>query len=249
MVPVLPAVAALLRLTLPPRPSRKRKQQRKKQQQTGSHHQQERRNQPEQHQRGRRVKKEGTDGVNRRSRDAESPHFDCTRHNVRQEWSKWRDLGASGQVLEWIRHGVAVPWLTRAPPPLSTKVFRVAGCPATKQRFLQGEIERLTLAGVLRPVEYSRWVSRAFLVPKPVGSGWRLIVDLREINKACHTRKMKMETLRSLRLIAKRGDHWVSFDLKDGFYSLAIATQDIECFTVNLDGKLLQFSRYRWAGA
>jgi hypothetical protein len=66
-------------------------------------------------------------------------------------------------------------------------------------------------------------------------------VDLREINKACQTRKMKMETLRSLRLIAKPGDHWVSFDLKDGFYSLAIAPQDRECFTVNLDGKLLQF--------
>ena len=57
------------------------------------------------------MKKEGIDGVNRHSKDAESPHFDCTRHNVRQEWSKWRDLGASGQVLERIRHGVAVPWL------------------------------------------------------------------------------------------------------------------------------------------
>jgi hypothetical protein len=52
---------------------------------------------------------------------------------------------------------------------------------------------------------------------------------------------MKMETLRSLRLIAKLGDHWVSFDLKDGFYSLAIAPQDREAFTINLDGKLLQF--------
>jgi hypothetical protein len=90
-------------------------------------------------------------------------------------------------------------------------------------------------------VEYSRWVSHAFLVPKPAGSGWRLIVDLREINKACQTRKMKMETMRSLRLIAKPCDHWVSFDLKNGFYFLAIVPQDIEGFTVNLDGKLLQF--------
>ncbi len=90
-------------------------------------------------------------------------------------------------------------------------------------------------------MEYSRWVSRAFLVPKASGQGWRLVVDLREINSACQTRKMKMETLRSLRLIAKPGDHWVSFDLKDGFYSLAIAPQDREAFTVNLNGNLLQF--------
>jgi hypothetical protein len=52
---------------------------------------------------------------------------------------------------------------------------------------------------------------------------------------------MKIKTLRSLRLIAKLCDHGVSFELKDGFYSLAIATQDGECFNVNLDGKLLQF--------
>ena len=49
-----------------------------------------------------------------------------------------------------------------------------------------------------------------------------------------------METLRSLRLIAKSGDHWVNFDLKDGFYSVAIAPQDSKAFTVNLDGKRLQ---------
>jgi hypothetical protein len=51
---------------------------------------------------------------------------------------------------------------------------------------------------------------------------------------------MKMETLRRLRLIAKPNDYWVSFDLKDGFYALAIAPQDREAFTINIDGQLLQ---------
>ena len=53
--------------------------------------------------------------------------------------------------------------------------------------------------------------------PQTVGSGWRLIVNHREINAHCQTMKMKMKTLRPLRLIAKPGDHWVNFDLKDGF--------------------------------
>jgi len=66
-------------------------------------------------------------------------------------------------------------------------------------------------------------------------------VDLREINKHGHTRKMKMETLRSLRLIAKPDDHLVSFDLKSGFCSLAIAPKDREAFTVNLYGRIIQF--------
>jgi hypothetical protein len=93
---------------------------------------------------------------------------------------------------------------------------------------------------MFRPVEYARCVSRAFLVPKPTSSGWRLIIDLREIKSHCKTKKMKMETLRSLKLITRPGDHWVSFDLKDGFYSLAIAPQDREAFTVDIDGQLLQ---------
>ncbi len=51
---------------------------------------------------------------------------------------------------------------------------------------------------------------------------------------------MKMETLRRLRYIAKANDHFVSFDLKDGFYALSIHTRDCEAFTINLDGTLLQ---------
>jgi hypothetical protein len=130
--------------------------------------------------------------------------------------------------------------VTRWSSPPFNQGVSYRGLPRDQSTFLQEEIERLKLSGVLRPVEYSRWVSRAFLVPKPSGSGWRLIVDLREVNKHRQTRKMKMETLRSLRLIAKPGDHRVSFDLKDGFYSLAIDPKDGEAFTVNLDGQLLQ---------
>ena len=44
-----------------------------------------------------------------------------------------------------------------------------------------------------------------------------MVIDLRTINKYCQKRSMKMETLRHLQQIARPGDHWVSFDLKDGF--------------------------------
>ncbi len=50
---------------------------------------------------------------------------------------------------------------------------------------------------------------------------------------------MKMETLRQLRYIAKPGDHWVSFDLKDGFYALENYPKDRDAFTMNLSGQLL----------
>ncbi len=136
---------------------------------------------------------------------------------------------------------MAVPWVAGGPLPPFNQGVSCRGLPPDQDVFLKVEIERLTVSGVLRPVEYSRWVSRAFLVPKPSANGWRLIVDLREINKHFKTRKMKMEALRSLWLIARPGDYWVIFDLKGVFYSLVIAPKDKETFTVNLDGHLLQF--------
>ena len=48
-----------------------------------------------------------------------------------------------------------------------------------------------------------------------------------------------METLRRLRYIAKSNDHFVSFDLRDGFYSLSIHPKDREAVIVNLDGHSL----------
>jgi len=70
----------------------------------------------------------------------------------------------------------------------------------------------------------------------PKLGGWRLIIDLRAINKQCQKRSMKMETLRRLRYIAKSNDRFVSFDLKDGFNALLIHPKKRDAFTVNLDG-------------
>jgi hypothetical protein len=95
---------------------------------------------------GRKEKREGIDEVRHRSKDAVSPHFDCTRHTVPREWLKWRDLGASEQFLEWIRHNVAVIWLTRAPPPPFNQGVSCRGLPCDQAAFLQEEVVRLILS-------------------------------------------------------------------------------------------------------
>ncbi len=124
----------------------------------------------------------------------------------------------------------------------STTVFHARGYQRTKTFLLIEEINRLKEKGVLRPINASRWVSRAFLEPK--SGGWRLVIDLRTINKHCQKRSIKKETLRHLRLLAKPGDHWLSFDLKDGFYALTIHPKDREAFTINLNGQMLQLCEF-----
>jgi hypothetical protein len=50
------------------------------------------------------------DGVTRRT-DCCTPDSNYMRHRVRRKWQEWKDIGASGQVLKWIREGVTTPIL------------------------------------------------------------------------------------------------------------------------------------------
>jgi hypothetical protein len=72
-----------------------------------------------------------------------------------------------------------------------------------------------------------------FLVPKPGNNQWRLIIDLRELNRYCSTFTMTCETLKHLRHLSRPGDFFVSLDLNDGYYTLGIREEDRDYFTVN----------------
>ena len=177
------------------------------------------------------------DGVDRRAASPGGPSS-CTRHRVRERWPVWRRIGASGSVLGWIRRGLKIPWRFGRRPPQFNHGESCRGLPQEQQRFLDGEVQRLINKGVFQKALSSRWVSRAFLVPKDDGT-WRLVIDLRTINEYVQNKVMKMETLKRLRLIAKPGDWFISFDLRDGFYSLSIAPEDRECLAVNICGQIL----------
>ena len=118
------------------------------------------------------------------------------RHRVRKRASEWKRLGASEQVLGWIRHGVRIPFIGgRRPPPFNSGTSMLN---ATKQQldFMDSELPRFLQSGAWEPGQRSRWVSRMFLVPKPGENKWRLIIDLRPLNKYCKDHKLTYETLK-----------------------------------------------------
>ncbi len=78
-----------------------------------------------------------------------------------------------------------------------------------------------------------KYVSKAFLVPKPGANSWRLVLDLRHLNTFCSAYKMRMETLKKLQRVMRGGEWMASFDLKDGFYALGIAPEHRKYFTFN----------------
>eukprot|EP00873_Tetraselmis_striata_P011107 jgi/Tetstr1/431371/TSEL_021062.t1 len=78
-----------------------------------------------------------------------------------------------------------------------------------------------------------------FLVPKPGTNKWRLIIDLRELNKWCKTLKMSYKTLKHMRHLARPCEWFVSMDMADGCYALGIREEDRDFFTHSeLWGKL-----------
>eukprot|EP00873_Tetraselmis_striata_P003446 jgi/Tetstr1/423710/TSEL_014344.t1 len=109
--------------------------------------------------------------------------------------------------------------------------------------FMDGELAGFLAVGAWERGYCAKWVSRLFLVPKPGTNKWRLIIDLRPLNRYCETRDLSFETLSHLRNLARPGDYMLQMDLQDGFYAVGIAPEDRDFFTVDYRGTL-----YRLAG-
>lgn len=142
--------------------------------------------------------------------------------------------------MDWIRRGVRIPFIKGRPPPSFNHGISLEDATPEQLAFVDQELERFQLSGAWEAGSCDSWVSRCFLVPKT--SGWRLIIDLRELNDYCQKKKLKFETLKTLKHLARPDDWWFSFDLQDGFYALGIAPEDRKYFTVNIRGKLFQLA-------
>jgi hypothetical protein len=181
------------------------------------------------------------EGVHRRA-DSCDPNSSFLRHRVRRRWRSWEDIGASGPILDWIRHGIKLPFRHGRPPPAFHQGVSLWDATPEQLAFLDQELARFLKEGHWEDGVSSQWVSRCFLVPKS-GGGWRLVVDLRRLNTFFPKKFMKMETLKRLRHLARKGDWFFSFDLiKDGFYAMGIAPEDRQYFTVDIRGKLYQLA-------
>jgi hypothetical protein len=79
---------------------------------------------------------------------------------------------------------------------------------ATKQQldFMDSELPRFLQACACKPGQRSKWVSRMFLVPEPGENKWRLIIDLRPLNKYFKDPKLTYETLKNLKNLTRAGD-------------------------------------------
>ncbi|KAK3261773.1 hypothetical protein CYMTET_29333 [Cymbomonas tetramitiformis] len=152
--------------------------------------------------------------------------------------------------MQWITHGVKLRWKRKPPPPFDHGVS-LRDATRQQQVWLDAEKERLLENGAWTRATRRSHVSRAFLVPKPGTNKWRLVVDFRWLNQWCVKNRVKMETLKKLRRLAKPGDWCFSFDLQDGFHALGIHPDFQRFMQFDLQGDLLQCSAmpFGWSDA
>ncbi|KAK3265932.1 hypothetical protein CYMTET_25408 [Cymbomonas tetramitiformis] len=143
--------------------------------------------------------------------------------------------------MQWITHGVKLRWKRGPPPPFDHGVS-LRDATRQQQIWLDAEKERLLQNRAWTRATRRSHVSRAFFVPKPGTNKWRLVVDFRWLNQWCVKNRVKMETLKKLRRLAKPGDWCFSFSLQDGFHALGIHPDFQRFIQFDLQGDLLQCS-------
>jgi hypothetical protein len=165
------------------------------------------------------------------------------RHRVRQRWRESGHIGASGQVVSWICHGVRVEFKYGLRPKPFNHGVSMKDATQPQLDFIATELPRYEACGAWERAYNTRYyVSRIFLVPEPGVNKWRMIIDLRELNSYCAEFNMSCETLKHYRHMSRPGDYFVSLDLADGYYTLGTSSRSI------IGGNLGASRAFQWVG-
>ena len=158
--------------------------------------------------------------------------------------NEWRNIGASKQVLRWIQLGYPLrfkkdlidsknlPKLTRLAHP---QVVTQYSNNQVKQQALDLLIQDLLAKRCIREMADHEvgYFSRVFLVPKKSG-GWRLVIDLSQLNQSLAPVTFTMDTLAQVRKVLKQGMWATSIDLSDAYQHIPMSksSQVYLCFQV-----------------
>ena len=134
--------------------------------------------------------------------------------------SKWAKITSDYKILSDIR-GYKLEFLE--PPTQSRPMPEIKFSPQERQ-FVQQEIKALLRKGVITKAEHTagEYISNIFLREKQEVGKFRMILNLKHLNKYIEKKHFKMETfIKTLALITP--ECWlISFDFSDAYYSCRI---------------------------
>ena len=134
--------------------------------------------------------------------------------------SKWRQVTNNRFILKVIKEGYIIQFYPHPPPPrpsLPTSHFP-SSTSIIRSLIVEYKEKGAIMVIDVRPDQY---VSRIFEVPKKSG-GYRLIMDLSDLNKYIKKIHFKMDGLSTISSLIGSDDFMASLDLQDAFLTIAM---------------------------
>ena len=150
--------------------------------------------------------------------------FKALRHNIKY----WETISNNTTVLNWIREGVRLPFNERP----DSFYFNNRKFNAKEAEFIDKEVNRLLKTGCIVRTNESNpsYVSPINVVPKK--NGFRLVTDLRHLNKYITPPSFVYESIEDVLKITDVNDYIVTWDLEQGFHHIPVHKEysDYLCF-------------------
>lgn len=150
----------------------------------------------------------------------------------------WKDITDDPEVLDWVEH-CHLEFIDDAPPAQETD-YKIIQFNDAESAIIDSEIVKLLNKGVIVESTHSQgeFVSSIFLRLKKNGVDYRMILNLKELNKFIVYRHFKMDSLKTVTDLMTQGCYMASVDTKDAYYTVAIATEH-QVFEIQVAGQIV----------
>lgn len=168
--------------------------------------------------------------------------------SLQQRWRAWEAMGASEEVVAWIRDGLPVTPLEGGK--LGGRRWQYDRVePGEQSEWTDKEIERLVRTGALEDLGVSEEmpegiseVSPIRLAPKAGPKRFRLVVNMRRLNAQLPVKSCHYEGVKEVRRMLTAGSWAFTFDLREGYFHHLVRVCDRRWLGIRWKGR---WYRYR----
>ena len=113
-----------------------------------------------------------------------------------------------------------------------------------ERQFIRAELARLQDKKVIVKASHVKgeYISNIFLVEKSTPGEWRLILNLKRLNKFLEKSHFKMETLLTALALVTPGCTFMSFDFENAYYSISVFEPHRKYLRFTFEGVLWEFT-------
>ena len=158
----------------------------------------------------------------------------------------WEELKASPEVTKIVRFGHKI--IFESKPPVSLPSSKVeTKLPSETMKIIKREICDLVSKGAMQtisPLEAKQtlgFYSKMFVVPKPESGKFRVIINLKPLNKYVKKETFKMEGLNDVKNILSRGCFGAIVDLSDAYYHVKLHQKSRKYTRFIFQGQIFEY--------